>query len=596
MENFETYSDQLRRSTNGRVRLTAALAELPFSVRAIFVAAFFVFIGATLALAISLSDRFLVEIPRHGGTLVEGIIGRPRFINPVIAKSDADRDIAGLIYSGLLRATPEGGVTPDLAKAYLVSEDGLTYTFTLRDDLVWHDGEPITSADIAFTIEKVRDPGLAIKSPRRASWEGVTIETPDEKTVIFTIKQPYAPFLENATMGILPKHIWQNVPNEEFDVTYHNIEPIGSGPYRMGTIVRDDKKGLPSAYDLVAFKRYALGEPYITHLRIAFYGNNQELLLAYRNRVVDQIHTLEPKDAAVLEKEGGHILRVPLPRTFAVFFNQNQQPIFADKAVRSALNLALNKERIVSDVLGGYAQPINGPLPFVNLSTSATGTSGTVNMGGDIAKAREILEAAGWVQNAANIYEKTDKKKKQVALLQFSVAIPDVPELRAAAELMKEDWENMGAQVTLKIFESSTFVGEVLSPRKFDALFYGQITGRVPDPSAYWHSSQRNAPGLNVALYANKNVDQILEDVRKENDFVERSLLLEKFVSEIGKDAPAVFIYSPDFLYAVSPKVRGMNTGLITTESERFLDVPYWYIESERVWEWFTKPNSVASL
>lgn len=577
--------------------MTSALAQLPFSARALFVTAFFIFIGATLALAVAASDRFLVEVPRHGGTLTEGIIGRPRFINPVIAKSDADRDIAGLIYSGLLRATPDGGVTPDLAHEYHVSEDGLIYTFTLRDDLVWHDGEPITSADIAFTIEKVGDPGLAIKSPRRASWEGVTVETPNEKTVIFTIKQPYAPFLENATMGILPKHIWQNVPNEEFDVTYHNIEPIGSGPYRMGAIVRDDKKGLPSAYDLIAFKRYALGEPYITHLSIAFYGNNQELLLAYRNHVVDQIHTLEPKDAAELEKTGSQIVRVPLPRIFAVYFNQNQQLIFADKAVRTALDLALDKTRIVSDVLGGYGQPISSPLPLINFGVSHTSTSTITGsaVSGDIAKAREVLEAAGWVQNAANIYEKTDTKKKQVALLQFSIALPDVPELRAAAELMKEDWEKMGAQVTLKVFESSAFAGEVLSPRKFDALFYGQITGRVPDPSAYWHSSQRKAPGLNLSLYANKNVDQILEDVREEDDPVARTLLLDEFVSEIAKDAPAVFVYSPDFLYAVSKKVRGMDTGLITTESERFLDVPYWHIESERVWEWFANKSQVTN-
>jgi len=109
-----------------------------------------------------------------------------------------------------LRATPEGDLIPDLAANFTVSPDGLTYTFTLKNDLVWHDGEPITSADVAFTIDKVRDPGLAIKSPRRASWEGVTVETPDPMTVIFRIQQPYAPFLENATMGIIPKHIWQN--------------------------------------------------------------------------------------------------------------------------------------------------------------------------------------------------------------------------------------------------------------------------------------------------------------------------------------------------------------------------------------------------
>jgi peptide/nickel transport system substrate-binding protein len=165
--------------------------------------------------------------------------------------------------------------------------------------------------------------------------------------------------------------------------------------------------------------------------------------------------------------------------------------------------------------------------------------------------------------------------------------MPDVPELRKAGELMKADWEKLGASVTLKVFEPSTFAAEVLSPRKFDALFYGQINGRVPDPFAYWHSSQRNAPGLNVALYANKNIDKFLEDARKESDPVDRTLLLTKFVIEIANDTPAVFVYSPDFLYATSEKVRGMHTGLITTESERFLDVMNWYIESEQVWKWF---------
>lgn len=585
MEDFDsqTYRERSVHHTSKRA-IIAALTGLPFYMRALFFFAVLIFLSTSFALLIRFSDRYLVEVPRHGGSLSEGIIGRPRFINPVIAKSDADRDIAGLIYSGLLRATPEGDLAADLAENFEVSEDGLTYTFVLKDNLVWHDGEPITSADVAFTIEKVRDPGLAIKSPRRASFEGVTVETPDAKTVVFSIKQPYAPFLENATMGIIPKHIWQNVPDEEFDVSYHNIEPIGSGPYRIGTIARDNQKGLPSYYDLIAFKRYALGEPYITHLRMAFYGNNEELTRAYSDHTIDQIHTLEPEQAQLLEKMGSRIVRVPLPRTFAVYFNQTVQPIFADKAVRTALDLALDRNRIVSEVLSGYGKPINNPLPIIgNDATDTDDTVGQVNL----IEARKTLEEAGWVQNAANIYEKTDKKKKKVSLLQFSLAIPDVPELRRAAELMKEDWEKMGASVTLRVFEPSTFAVDVLSPRKFDALFYGQINGRVPDPFAYWHSSQRNAPGLNIALYANKNVDKFLEEARKENDQVNRTLLLQKFVTEIENDKPAIFVYSPDFLYAVSPEVQGMHVGLITTESERFLDTAYWYIESERVWKWF---------
>ncbi len=563
------------------------MLELPFVLRALFVSALIVFCLTSFALLIKFNDRFLIEVPEHGGTLTEGIIGRPRFINPVIAKSDADRDMSALVYSGLLRATPEGTLIPDLAANYTVSPDGLTYTFILKDGLLWHDGEPITSSDIAFTIEKVKDAGLAIKSPRRASWEGVAVETPDARTIIFTIKHPYAPFLENATMGIIPKHIWQNVPDEEFDVTYLNIQPIGSGPYRIDKIVRDNN-GLPSYYDLVAFKRFTLGEPYITHFRMMFFGNTQDLTQAYGNKTIDQMHTIAPEEAKIIEATGAHILRAPLPRIFAVYFNQNEQPIFTDLAVRKALDLAIDKDHIVHDVLNGYGRTIEGPLPYLESGDNATEPSASAH-DGKLLKARSILETAGWTRNAANIYEKVDKKKKKVSLLQFSIAIPDVPELRKAGELMKQDWEALGASVTLKVFDPSTFAADVLAPRKYDALFYGQIIGRVPDLYPYWHSSQRNAPGLNIALYANKNVDKLLEDARKENDETKRGAILEKFLTEIQNDIPAIFVYSPDFLYATSPNLRNIHTSLLTTESERFLDISNWYVESERIWKWFAK-------
>lgn len=555
-------------------------------LRRIFVVALTVFIVTSFLLLLRFNDRFLVEVPGDGGTLSEGIIGRPRFINPVIAKSDADRDMVALIYSGLLKATPDGRLIGDLAESYSVSDDGLVYAFTLRDNLVWHDGEPITSKDVAFTIERARDPTLAIKSPRRASWEGVRVEMPDTKTVVFHIKQPYAPFLENATMGILPEHIWKNVPNEEFDVTYHNVEPIGSGPYRMERIAPDKARGLPQYYDLAAFKHYALGTPHITNLRITFFGNNKELAEAYSDGQIDQMHTIEPALAKELKEKGANIVKVPLPRIFAAYFNQNQQAIFADKGVRQALALAVDKERIVENVLFGYGRTADGPLPISLASTTTTDETAKDEQAGE---ARALLEKAGWVLNAAGVYEKVNKKEKKVSLLEFSLSIPDVPELKAAAESIKSDWEKLGAVVTLKVFDPSSFVTEVLSPRKYDVIFYGQVIGRTPDPFAYWHSSQRNAPGLNIALYANKNVDKLLESARKEHDPDARADILQKFLEEVRADTPAVFIYSPDFLYATHKAVKGLTIGPITIESERFLDVHHWYVKSERVWKWFTQ-------
>lgn len=563
-------------------RVVGYLFSLPRPFRLAFLFACIVFLATSFTIAVNWSSRFLVEVPRKGGSITEGIIGRPRFINPVIAKSDADRDLTALVYSGLLRPAPGGGFIPDLAASYVISDDGLTYTFTLRDKLYWHDGEPITSSDVAFTIEKVRDPSLAIKSPRRAAWEGVEVTTPDPQTVVFRIKQPYAPLLENATLGIIPKHIWKNVPNEEFDVAFYNIEPIGSGPYRVTHIERDEEKGIPRWYDLTAFRHFALGEPYVEKIRVRFFGNNKELAQAFANGTIDQMPAVEPSLARVIEDNGAALLEAPLPRVFAAYFNQNQQPIFIDPSVRRALALATDKERIVADVLLGYGDVAEGPFPFDAPLPRATKPPAET-----LADARSLLEQSGWTINASGIYEKADKKRKTVQLLEFSIAVPDIPELRMAAERIKEQWELLGAHVRLEIFEPSTFAAEVLAPRKYDILFYGKTYTRIPDPYPYWHSSQRNTPGLNVAMYVNKNADKLIEDARRSSDPLEREALLANIASTITEDIPAIFVYRPNFLYARSPSVRGMKIGYPTTESERFMNIHEWHIKSEKVWKIF---------
>jgi peptide/nickel transport system substrate-binding protein len=567
-------------------RVLFGVARLHPRARQIFLIALVLFLFSTIALILTASSRFYVDVPVKGGTLNEGIIERPRFINPVLAKSNADRNMTSLVYSGLVRMSPNGQLIPDLADNWTVSDDGLTYTFTLKDNLNWQDGEPITSADVAYTIEKIEDPGLAIKSPRRASWTEVMVATPDPRTVIFTLKQPYAPFLENTTVGILPKHIWERITDEEFDVSYYNIDPIGSGPYRISKIVQDTEKGLPLSYELTAFPGFALGEPYISTLSIRFFGNNKDLLDAYHKGTITQFPTVDPEIAKGLEAGGARVTRMHLPLIDAAFFNQNQQPIFAEKAVRQALALAVNKDRIVSEVLLGYGHVIDGPISGL-LVTSGTTTPAQ----GDVAEAQKMLDSAGWKRaSSTNLYTKTDKKKKTTTTLSFSITVPDVSELKHAAELLKEDWAALGADVEVKVFEIGTFGSEVLAQRKYDILLYG-IIGRPSDPYPYWHSSQRNAPGANIAMYTSRPADDLLEKIRKTGNGQERNDLLIKFESTVLEDMPAVFIYSPDFLYATSRDVHGMTTETVSVESDRFLGVYDWYLESERVWK-FLVPYS----
>src|SRR3989338_3712877 len=139
-----------------------------------------------------LNANVTTTIPSAGGSLTEGVVGTTRFINPLLAQSDPDRDLTKLVYSGLMRATPNNHFIKDLAADVSISEDGTTYTFILRDDAMFHDGTLVSADDVVFTIMMAQNPD--VKSQRRADWEGVAAETVDVKTVRITLPHPYAPF------------------------------------------------------------------------------------------------------------------------------------------------------------------------------------------------------------------------------------------------------------------------------------------------------------------------------------------------------------------------------------------------------------------
>jgi len=545
-----------------------------------------IFIFSSIVLGWKINQSFLVEIPIQGGSVSEGIIGAPRFINPLLALSEADRDLTTLVYSGLLRATPDGDLENDLAESFTISDDGLSYNFILKDNIYFHDGQKVTVDDIIFTVHKIQD--SILKSPKRASWEGVDIEKINEKEIQFTLKRAYSPFLENTTLGILPKHIWENISSEQFGFSQFNIEPIGSGPYKVTSIKRDSS-GIPLYYDLKPFKKFSLGESLIANLRINFYSNEDSLWEAYDQGKIGSINTVSPEKAAILEKSGLQLKRWPLPRVFGAFFNQNQATIFTDRLLRKALREAVDKNMIVNEVLHGYATVIDGPIPPGGLGYPETEIkSQDIEETNHLDTAKEILENNGWKFNEEEqVLEK--KTRKQTDQLRFSIATSNATELKAAAELIKKDWEALGAQVELKIFDTGDLNQNVIRPRKYDVLFFGEIIGRDSDPFAFWHSSQRNDPGLNISLYTNITADKLLEDGRTLADKEIRKDKYRLFQKEVAKDIPAVFVYSPDFIYLIQDNLKGVDIRHITIPSERFLNIHKWYIETDKVWKVFIK-------
>ena len=564
-----------------------AIQSFSFVEKIIFGLVTTVFVLSALLLLMKVNEQFLIEIPKSGGILREGVIGTPRFINPLLAISETDRDLTTLIYSGLTRTTPAGEVIPDLAYEYSVSEDGLEYIFKIREDAKFHDGKNVTADDVVFTIEKAKDP--TIKSPRRANWEGVSVEKISDYEVQFTLAQPYSPFLFNTTMGILPKHIWENVSSEEFAFTQINVEPIGSGPYEFLNAKRNSS-GIAEKYELKSFDDFSLGKPYIDEIHFSFFKNESDLISALENNKIDSVNSIEPLNAKNLSEDGYNVKEFPLPRIFAVFFNQSKAPIFASKQVRLALDRAIDRDRIVADVLYGYGNSAYSPIPesiipYAKLDSIGEYTKNENENSVRIEEAIKILEDAGFKKNEQGIMQRTNKDS--VDILSFSISTANVPELVTIAEQVVDSWKQIGADVNLKVFDPNDFNQNVIRPRNYDSLFFGEVIGRDLDFFAFWHSSQRNDPGLNIADYANIDVDSALESARKLGDSPDRIEKLLKFVKEVQSDVPAVFLYSPNFIYVVPENLKGVVPENISTPSERFLSVYNWYLKTDTVWRIF---------
>lgn len=532
----------------------------------------------------------MVAIPSKGGELTEGILSTPAHINPLLATSEigteADRDLTQLIYSGLLRIDKDGNFIPDLAESYTVSDDGLAYTFILKPNLYWHDGEKITADDIVFTIKTAQD--SRIKSPKRVNWDGVNVEKTDDRTIVFTLKKPYGAFLENATLGILPKHIWEIVDFNRFDSSNYNHEPIGSGPYKIDSIETTSKDGdeIPVSYTLKAFNKFALGEPYITTLTTVFYRTEDELEEGLTSGKIEAINGIPPESAKKLASEGFTIKHAPLPRVFAVFFNQNESALFTDASVRKALDIAVGRQSIIDNVLESYGRRLNGPVPPGSLGyEEATPEKSKEER---LATARMLLEKGGWkYDDKQNRWTKTNKKETTV--LHFSIATSEAPELKAVTQELQATWAELGIPVDIQVFATGDLKETILRPRKFETLFFGQVLGRDGDPYPFWHSSQRLDPGLNIASYTNSKVDKILESARATTNQKERVKAYQAFKKEISNDTPAIFIYSPEFLYVVPEKIHGADLGYISVASERFLNIEKWYIKTDNIWKIFVK-------
>lgn len=541
------------------------------------------FIVSLFGLVIKISTHYMVYAPEVGGTYREGVVGTPRFVNPVLASTRADKDLSMLIFDGLMALDPSGTLVPNIASSIVVSEDGLTYTVTLRDDIYFHDGVKLDTQDVIFTIDLMQNPSL--QSPMLANVEGISVERVSDTEFTLTLNEPYALFIQNLTFGILPEHIWGNATIEEIPFSEWNSTPVGTGPYKVRNITYSES-GIPEMYHLEPNTEYHKGTPHIPNITFHFFPTEEKMYTAFTEGTIDAVSGIEPEKVSdyVGDKKTHRVEYTPLPKTFALFINQNKSVALRDPSARKALSVALDRATLTESVLHGSGNPIDSPLPFSAQSILSTSTE--ENYG--LERARDILREGGWkVNNESNIWEKNIDGA--LTPLSFSISTLNTELFDETATILESTWKSLGADIQIKRFEQSDLTQGVIRPRDYETLLFGTHVGRALDYFSFWHSSQRNDPGLNVALYANITTDSILAELRRNQDSTIRDESIQKFAKEIQKETPAIFLFSPQ-LVSITP-IRVTKTAYAGIEDvhERLQGIHTWYIETGALWSFFNK-------
>jgi peptide/nickel transport system substrate-binding protein len=505
------------------------------------------------------------EVPASGGVYVEGVVGHPTYLNPILSPfNDADDDVASLVFSGLTRLTRDGSVVPDLASAWTTSPDGLSYTFTLRD-AVWQDGQPLTAADVVFTISLVQSPTFPGSPDVARLWQKVKVATVDPRTVRFTLPEPYAPFVEYTTLGLLPEHALRGMTGRALLDTPFNAHPIGTGPFQ----VRDASL---NQVTLVPNPRYYGKPPFLAGITFQYFDTFDVALDALHRGDVQGLGTIPASRVLDLANDPKlNLLQTPEYARLSLVVLNTQNVLFADDLVRRALDLAIDRAEVLRVAADGEGVPAEGPISPASWAFSPQAGSYVR----DQAQAAKLLEDAGWRLPVPGAVRIKDGKPFHFVLL----AVNDTDRQRAAEEISRQ-LRLVGIDAEVQVSSWNGIVQTNLVSRQFDAVLTEAYTPTAdPDPYPFWHSSQISG-GLNVAGWSNRIDDQLLEDGRRSSDRKTRQDDYAKFQSLFAQEQPSILLFHPMYAYAVPTSLKGVGLGIILQPSDRFLTVADWYLRT----------------
>ncbi len=515
-----------------------------------------------------------------GGIYTEALIGSMGRLNPMLDwNNSADRDVDKLIFSGLIRFDSRGLPQPDLADSWGASADGTIYNFSIRSNAFWHDGQPVTSDDVLFTIEMIKSAGSLFPQDVKDLWTQVEIKRLDDKTFQIKLPEPFAPFLDYVTFGVLPKHLLEAVPADQLATAEFNLNPIGTGPYKFDRLLTEG--GQITGVVLVPNPDYFIQPPFIEEVVFRYYPSSAAAFAAYQQGEVLGVSQLtnDVLEQALMEPNLS-VYTSRLPQMGMVFLNNNNpNALFLQSAsVRRALLLGINRNIIVSHILKGQAMIADGPI----LPGSWAYYDEIESFEYDPDAATALLKEEGYVIPAGG----GEVRAKDGQFLTFALVHPDDAIHTLIAQAIQSDWALIGVKVDLQAVPYDSLVNDFLTTRNYAAALADLNTSRTPDPDPYlfWHQSEATG-GQNYSQWDNRTASEFLETARTAADFTERARLYRNFQVVFTKDMPSLPLYYPVYSYGVDVQVQGVQVAPMYDVSDRLALITEWYLVTRRTLE-----------
>jgi peptide/nickel transport system substrate-binding protein len=554
-------------------------------------------------LMVYLAEAYSIQRePAPGGTYVEGMVGAPQFVNPLLCQyNEIDRDLCELVFSGLLRYDEHGQLQPDLSDSWEVSPDGLVYTFRIRPNARWHDNRPVTADDVIYTVKLLQDPNFPGLQDVAALWRTVKAEEVNSLVVQFTLQEPYTPFpqyLAAGNFGVLPKHLLGEVKAADLPALPFNRKPIGSGPFQVEQF-GSGEAGQAQHILLSAFPGYFGRQRYIAKIDFKFYPDFSLMLNAYRAGEIQGLHKV-PADqlTAVRDTPSLNLYTGAQAGYSMIFLNQGDDalPFFQDQNVRQALQLSLDRRKIIEEVLHGQGLVANSPIIPGTWAYAAD----LPPLVPDQERARQLLNEAGWrypvppprpreetgdvVITPTDVPNSNDLpiRAKEGIPISFTLYTNNNPLQVALANAVATQWQDIGVKATVVPVQAG-LLNNYLAPRNYQAALLDVQLPNDPDPYPFWHETQADPPGQNYSQFRDRDVSEVLEQARRTNDTSQRISLYHKFQEMFREKIPGILLYYPVYNYAVSEKVRDVQVGPIAVSADRFRTLPDWYVLTRRV-------------